>query len=139
MKCSSIDLGIINDEKSEHTLISFNNLHIPPSFSDLIPFVSTLKLVQSYEDKNLRQYILSSIIPLEDFNRKISNKKTSTDIDKRDFLLFELLKWFKEEFFTWFDKPNCTRCKTIMNFHEYTQPTREERDIGHAYRVELYR
>jgi hypothetical protein len=119
--------------------ISFANLDIPSHLNKLIPFVSMIKLVQSYEDKNLRDYIISSIIPLENFQRKISNRKLSTDINKRDLLLLELLRWFKEEFFTWFDKPNCDRCQISMNFLEYTQPTREEREIGHANRVELYR
>jgi peptide-N4-(N-acetyl-beta-glucosaminyl)asparagine amidase len=139
MKCSTTDLGIIDDEKSENSLISFDNLHIPSTFNNLIPFKPTLQRVQSYEDKNLRRYILSSIIPLEDFNRKISNRKTSTDIDKRDLLLFELLRWFKEDFFTWFNQPNCNRCQISMKFVEYTQPTREERDKGDAHRVEFYR
>ncbi len=140
MKCSSgIDLGIIDDDKSENRLISLDNLNIPSSFNKLIPFISTLKLVQLYEDKNLRRYILSSIIPLEDFQRKISKRKTSTDINPRDLLLLELLRWFKEDFFTWFNQPTCDRCKISMKFIEYTQPTREERDVGHAHRVEFYR
>ena len=139
MKCCSIDLGIVDDQTSGNSLVSLTNLHIPSNFINLIPFLSTTNLVQSYEDKNLREYILSSIIPLEDFHRKISNRKSSTDIDKRDLLVFQLLKWFKEDFFTWFDKPTCNRCKIPMNFKDYTPPTREEREIGHAHRVELYR
>jgi peptide-N4-(N-acetyl-beta-glucosaminyl)asparagine amidase len=139
MKCASIDLGIIDDEKSGNILISLDNLRLPSRFNNLIPFISTLKCVQSYEDINLRRYIRSSIIPLEDFNRRISSKKNSADIDKRDLLLFELLRWFKEDFFSWFDRPNCDRCKTAMPFVEYTQPTREEREQGDAHRVELYR
>ncbi|CAF4689072.1 unnamed protein product, partial [Rotaria socialis] len=83
---TNIDLGIIDDEKTEHQLISFNNLHISSQFNNLIPFVATLERVQSYEDINLRRYIRSSIIPLEDFNRKISNRKSQIDIDKRDLL-----------------------------------------------------
>ena len=114
-------------------------MNIPSSFNNLIPFLSTFNLVQLYEDENLRRYILSSIIPLADFQRKFAKRKTSTDIDQRDFLLLELLRWFKEDFFTWFDRATCNRCKISMNFVEYTQPTREEREIGHAYRVELYR
>ena len=138
MQRCTTDLGIIDDQ-SENRLISLDNLDIPPSFQRLIPFLSTLKLVQLYEDKNLRQYILSSIIPLEDFQRKISKRKTSTDVNQRDLLLLELLRWFKEDFFTWFNQPDCDRCKTSMKFVEYTQPTREEREIGHAQRVEFYR
>ncbi|CAM4820066.1 unnamed protein product [Rotaria magnacalcarata] len=136
---TNIDLGIIDDEKTEHQLISFNNLHISSQFNNLIPFVATLERVQSYEDINLRRYIRSSIIPLEDFNRKISNRKSQIDIDKRDLLLLELLRWFKEEFFTWFDRPKCDRCKILMDFFQYIQPTREEREQGDAQKVELYK
>ena len=139
MKCTSLDLEITDDDKSGSISISFDNLRLPSRFNNLIPFISTLKRVLSYEDMNLRRYIRSSIIPLEDFNRKISNKTNSTDIDKRDLLLFELLRWFKEDFFSWFDRPNCDRCKISMEFVEYTQPTREEREQGDAHRVELYR
>ncbi|CAF3459573.1 unnamed protein product, partial [Rotaria socialis] len=136
---TNIDLGIIDDEKTKHQLISFNNLHISSQFNKLIPFVAKLERVQSYEDINLRRYIRSSIIPLEDFNRKISNRKSQIDIDKRDLLLLELLRWFKEEFFTWFDRPKCDRCNILMDFFQYIQPTREEREQGDAQKVELYK
>lgn len=129
------DLGIVDRENS----ISLSNTMIPPSMNNLIPFNSTMKLVQLYEEKNLRQLILSSIIPLEDFHRKISKKSISNDLVKRDLLLLELLRWFKEEFFTWFDGATCDRCQTSMEFLRYTQPTSDEKQIGHASRVELYR
>ncbi|CAF1612521.1 unnamed protein product [Rotaria sp. Silwood1] len=134
-----IDLGIIDDDISGNIFISFDNIRIPSPYNKLIPFLSTLKQVQSYEDINLRRYIRSSIIPLEDFNRRISNRKNQIDIDKRDLLLLELLRWFKEEFFTWFDRPNCDRCQKSMDFFQYVQPTREERDKGDAHKVELYK
>ncbi len=35
MKFNSIDLGIIDDEKSENILISFDNLDIPSPFNNL--------------------------------------------------------------------------------------------------------
>ncbi|CAF4698448.1 unnamed protein product, partial [Rotaria sp. Silwood2] len=111
----------------------------PSEFNKIIPFISTLKQVQSYEDIYLRRYIRSSIIPLEDFYQRISNRINQTDIDKRDLLLLELLKWFKEEFFSWFDRPNCDRCQKLMNFFQYVQPTREEREQGDAHKVELYK
>lgn len=139
MKSYRTDLGILDEPTSNIPLISLTNIHVPPAFNNLIPFLSTLRLVQSYDDKNLREYILSSIIPLEDFHRKITTRKNPTNIDKRLLLLLELLRWFKEDFFTWFDHATCNQCKTPMKFIEYTQPTREEKDMGHASRVEFYR
>ncbi|CAF1375784.1 unnamed protein product [Adineta steineri] len=139
VKCNSLDLGITDNDRSSNSLISFDNFHVSSHFNKLIPFVSILQRVQSYEDINLQHYIRSKIIPLEDFNRRISKKMKSTDINKRDLLLLELLRWFKEEFFTWFDRANCDYCKKPMDFAEYTQATREEREYGDAHRVELYR
>jgi peptide-N4-(N-acetyl-beta-glucosaminyl)asparagine amidase len=53
------------------------------------------------------------------------------------------LKWFKEEFFTWCDKPKCHNCKSNYNVvgingsESSSNPTSEERE-GLAGRVELY-
>jgi len=133
MKCCSLDLGIIDEQMNS---ISLPNIRIPSGFQQQIPFLSTINLVQSYEDKTLREHILSSIIPIEDFHRKISNQNL---LNKRDLLLFELLKWFKDEFFTWFDRGYCQQCRKSMEMVGYTQPTTDERRIGDAHRVELYR
>ena len=133
MKCCSLDLGIIDEQMNS---ISLPNIRIPSGFQQQIPFLSTINLVQSYEDKTLREHILSSIIPIEDFHRKISNRNL---LNKRDLLLFELLKWFKDEFFTWFDRGYCQQCRKSMEMIGYTQPTTDERRIGDAHRVELYR
>jgi peptide-N4-(N-acetyl-beta-glucosaminyl)asparagine amidase len=53
--------------------------------------------------------------------------------------LLQLLRWFKEEFFTWFDRPDCQRCRTAMSLSTSVPPTRHERESGDAHRVELYR
>lgn len=134
-----MELGIIDYENHENLLSSFDIITIRSLYDKLIPFISTLKQVKSYEDLSLHRYIRSSIIPLEDFNRRISKRKSQIDVDKRDLLLLELLRWFKEEFFTWFDRPNCDRCKSLMDFSEYVQPTKEEREQGGANKVELYK
>ena len=135
------DLGINESDESiaNESLISLSNVNIPSSVKNLIPFVSTVRLVQSYEEINLRQFILSSILPLTDFHRKISKKSLPNNLIKRDLLLLELLRWFKEEFFTWFDGATCDRCQTSMEFLRYTEPTSDEKHSGHASRVELYR
>ena len=101
MNCCSLDLGIIDEQMNS---ISLPNIRIPSGFQQQIPFLSTINLVQSYEDKTLREHILSSIIPIEDFHRKISNQNL---LNKRDLLLFELLKWFKDAIFTWFYRGYC--------------------------------
>ena len=96
-------------------------LTIPPSFAKLIPFLSTLQQVQSYEDQRLLRRIREEILP------------------RTDLQLLELLKWFKEEFFTWFDQSECEQCRVPMSLVGFVAPTREEREEGEAQRVELYR
>jgi len=52
-----------------------------------------------------------------------------------------LLKWFKEDFFTWCDKPTCPKCnmKDKVDNTGMGDPTPSEREEGHASRVELYK
>lgn len=42
----------------------------------------------------------------------------------QDILILELLEWFKEEFFSWVDSPECTYCggKTVFS-HMSTDPS----------------
>ena len=62
-------------------------------------------------------------------------------LSARDAELLALLRWFKEEFFSWVDKPPCEHCggseMTSIGV-EVNALTAEERE-GEAGRVELYR
>lgn len=49
----------------------------------------------------------------------------------------ELLKWFKNEFFQWFDAPTCAQCQRKMTACGTQVPTQEDLIWG-ASRVELY-
>lgn len=49
----------------------------------------------------------------------------------------ELLKWFKNEFFQWFDAPTCVQCQRKMTACGTQVPTQEDLIWG-ASRVELY-
>ena len=52
-----------------------------------------------------------------------------------------LLKWFKEDFFTWTDKAKCQSCgdnKDNMERHGMATPTNEDREFN-AFRVENFR
>ncbi len=50
------------------------------------------------------------------------------------------MKWFKEDFFTWCDKPKCTKCGSNDRVNNIggAEPTAVERSEGHASRCELY-
>lgn len=84
---------------------------------------SILKALQSnfehvlvYEDPSLQQKALASI-PLQQLKGKAQRKlaqATSLDkgahVNEDDFLLLELLNWFKNDFFHWVNSLPCSRC-----------------------------
>ncbi|XP_074939356.1 peptide-N(4)-(N-acetyl-beta-glucosaminyl)asparagine amidase isoform X2 [Phalacrocorax aristotelis] len=73
-------------------------------------------LVLMYEDPSIQQKALASI-PLQQLKGKAQKKlaqATRLDKDARvnedDFLLLELLDWFKNDFFHWVNNVPCSRC-----------------------------
>lgn len=114
-------------------------IEIRSNFNQKFPIRSTLKQVQSYEDRNLLEMIRKEILPLNEFNRRLDQKKFENPLDRRDALIVELLNWFKEEFFTWFDQSFCSNCSKSMKFIRFISPTEQQRIEGDAQRVELYR
>lgn len=85
--------------------------------------------VYLYEDE-LLQSLIMSILPtpiLELHGEQVPQLKA-------------LLKWFKEDFFTWCDKPKCPKCDKTdsVTGTGSVEPTNYERTEGHASRVEGY-
>ena len=93
-----------------------------------------------YEDTQL-QAKAKLCIPLSTLVAKAEeNCSTNSNRDKdlKDALLIELLGWFKQDFFTWFDAPCCGSCQQNMTAIGMADPNPE--DIKYeAFRVEKYR
>ncbi|XP_040403239.1 peptide-N(4)-(N-acetyl-beta-glucosaminyl)asparagine amidase isoform X2 [Cygnus olor] len=77
---------------------------------------SNFEHVLVYEDPSLQQKALASI-PLQQLKGKAQKKLSqATRLDKgahvneEDFLLLELLDWFKNDFFHWVNSLPCSRC-----------------------------
>ena len=85
--------------------------------------------VMQYEDETLRAVALS-LIPdnIQAIGDQVAQLKA-------------LLKWFKSEFFTWCDKPQCDKCGTNQHCEAcgMAEPTAFERGEGQASRVEAYK
>jgi peptide-N4-(N-acetyl-beta-glucosaminyl)asparagine amidase len=63
-----------------------------------------------------------------------SGQTNEQEIDIQEFILTELLSWFKDSFFSWVDSPECERCKGSTKFTGHdSSPSRE----GQAYRIEV--
>ncbi|XP_071822606.1 peptide-N(4)-(N-acetyl-beta-glucosaminyl)asparagine amidase-like isoform X2 [Apostichopus japonicus] len=100
--------------------------------------------VYHYEDPLLQQKA-RNVIPLQELNSKAASRLSTLDqeetdenlLDVRDFLLLELLKWFKLRFFKWTDSPRCDTCGGTTRSNGMVEPTAEDRR-WEAGRVELY-
>lgn len=100
-----------------------------------------------YENFNLRQKALACI-PIDRLRNEARIKYNSyknTDMgevpyDFEDFLLLELLAWFKNEFFRWINQPDCDSCKSNQNmqFIKSDIPFRNE-VTWQAHNVEVYK
>ncbi|KAM6176445.1 peptide-N(4)-(N-acetyl-beta-glucosaminyl)asparagine amidase isoform 3-T3 [Erethizon dorsatum] len=95
----------------------------PPSTPKVTADSAILKVLQSniqhvllYENPILQEKALTCI-PVRELKRKSQEKLSrarkldkGANISDEDFLLLELLHWFKEEFFHWVNDISCTKC-----------------------------
>ncbi|XP_064455924.1 peptide-N(4)-(N-acetyl-beta-glucosaminyl)asparagine amidase-like [Ornithodoros turicata] len=107
---------------------------------------SNLAKVKMYEQRDLQEKAAARI-PVKDLTRKaqmsmldISSQPSPATLPKptfRDFLLLELLHWFKNSFFTWVDTLPCSQCKSETKVVGGGDPTPE--DVRYMVsRVELH-
>lgn len=130
------------------------NLRLNPMINNnkfALKLQNTYDHVLFYEDENLKQKALN-LVPMHrltkdatiKFNSYIEQTKTSLAnetklYDLRDFILLELMAWFKNEFFSWVNEPNCTLCHTNKNmkFKRQSRPESYE-TLWLAGNVEVY-
>ncbi|XP_040335966.1 peptide-N(4)-(N-acetyl-beta-glucosaminyl)asparagine amidase isoform X3 [Herpailurus yagouaroundi] len=77
---------------------------------------SNIQHVLVYENLALQEKALACI-PVQELKRRSQEKLSrarkldkGTDVSEEDFLLLELLHWFKEEFFQWVNDILCSKC-----------------------------
>ncbi|XP_011811626.1 PREDICTED: peptide-N(4)-(N-acetyl-beta-glucosaminyl)asparagine amidase isoform X2 [Colobus angolensis palliatus] len=108
---------------NQHTRNREGQSSDPPSASTVTPDSAILGVLQSniqhvlvYESPALQEKALACI-PVQELKRKSQEKLSrvrkldkGTNISDEDFLLLELLHWFKEEFFHWVNNILCSKC-----------------------------
>nr|XP_008195898.1 PREDICTED: peptide-N(4)-(N-acetyl-beta-glucosaminyl)asparagine amidase isoform X2 [Tribolium castaneum] len=109
-------------ETEFHRALAFDDKECQKRAKKLIP----LDRLEKNAQRNLR-YVQTRIK-----NERVQDPEFSV----QDMLLIELLKWFKEEFFSWVDSPGCEKCggNTAMS-HMSSDKT----DLVYTSRVEVYK
>lgn len=128
----------------ERSLCFYGTLQRPQKIF-LQNVASHFRAVLRYEDKEL-QSKARALIPLKDFElaaesnmrklqKAVKNGLTNEkEVDIQEFILMELLSWFKNCFFTWIDSPQCVLCKGTTKFVGHDSSSAAE---GGASRTEV--
>ncbi|CAN6624121.1 peptide-N(4)-(N-acetyl-beta-glucosaminyl)asparagine amidase [Trichomonascus vanleenenianus] len=106
------------------------------------PFAGQLERLSetplAYENGDLLDRALE-VMPLERLFGE-SDRRAAEDATwgSQDYLVMELLKWFKHDFFTWVNSPQCPQCHGETSGMGGTAPSPQERADG-AGVTELYK
>lgn len=74
-------------------------------------------------------------MPLDSLKSKCSEVANGEDEFAKEFaLVFELMRWFKFDFFKWMNSPECEKCKCSSTFTGFSQ---RPEDLARANRVEV--
>ncbi|KAG8189121.1 hypothetical protein JTE90_028660 [Oedothorax gibbosus] len=100
-----------------------------------------LGLNRYYTDAVLLRHAFH-FIPFEELKVKATLRFSmlddeQTEVNLEDCIVIELLHWFKNSFFTWFDAPKCELCSITAENRGVVEPNSAEAMYG-ASRVELY-
>lgn len=102
-----------------------------------------------YEDVRLKRKALG-IIPDGDLRQRALLKFNSYKItpalegnnpplDFEDFVLIELLAWFKNEFFSWVNHAECESCGNVNTVPNGIDSANNQESIWMAQTVEIYK
>ncbi|XP_075683299.1 peptide-N(4)-(N-acetyl-beta-glucosaminyl)asparagine amidase [Rhinoderma darwinii] len=116
-----------------------------PSLASEIKFFKTLQSnsqhVLMYEQPELQQKAREHI-PVSELKASAQEKlqqarslEPETTVNEDDFLTLELLRWFKEQFFSWVNSLPCSQCKGQTEAKESLSPSADDLRWG-AGRVE---
>ncbi|XP_018571005.1 peptide-N(4)-(N-acetyl-beta-glucosaminyl)asparagine amidase [Anoplophora glabripennis] len=149
---ASNSMDVQNNSSNEKSEAIIKKIHLPPlvlTYSN--PLLRRVEIffhnVLQYEDKEVQQRALK-LVPLATLEENAQNrlrhiqehikknKGEDPEISIQDTLLLELLQWFKEDFFSWVDSPECSSCgeKTV-----FSHMSTDSSVLVYTDRVELHR
>lgn len=90
----------------------------PQNNTNIVDFHRRLQVyqlqVKEFEDPEVQMKVLQ-IVPVEKLKEQAKSNLSENDNDEQVSLLKEVLKWFKQDFFTWVNNPPCYRCVAPKN------------------------
>ncbi|XP_072431337.1 peptide-N(4)-(N-acetyl-beta-glucosaminyl)asparagine amidase isoform X2 [Chiloscyllium punctatum] len=114
---------------------------VPSSRSFLATLQTHFQDVLTYEDTTLQRKALACI-PSQELRKRANEKllhaiklDSGATVKLEDFLLLELLQWFKQDFFQWVDALPCNNCGGATQASGSLSPSSEDLRWG-AQRVE---
>lgn len=106
------------------------------------PFYAQVLSLSNHVNKYQKPGLSDTALEAIDLGRIYSDADTSSASDEslgyQDHLIKALLKWFKEDYFTWINLPKCHICNSDTEGIGPGDPTPDDLQKG-AGRVELYR
>lgn len=105
--------------------------------------LSLTTLMNKYGDPGYQSEALDVILSSPIYARLDEEAEKDDGLDYTDHLVKQLLKWFKEDFFTWVNKPKCPQCGNeeqdqIQGIQAWAPYTKEHFE-GQAAVVERYK
>lgn len=137
---------VFDEESLRFSFISKERLFIA-KIRDYQRLVSTL-----HRDPRVVE-LVKTMVPWQKLSCSVTEKtlalksepssSSSSTLDARDLFLVELLDWYKNQFFSWFDQPVCKNAICPLNGVQMEsvgsgQPSLEDMSWG-AARIELYK
>lgn len=135
-------------KKDYTTLVqSYRELVMKSSFGKQLP--SLFASVMKYEDPIAQEAALDSIDleriyqgvddrTNEQEQKKKSGDKLEVEWGYTDFIVLELLKWYKHDFFKWTNEPEATPAQGKPRLVRIEAPSPQEARDGNAGRTEIY-
>lgn len=122
-----ISLNTLNSYKQEllNIISEDKRVKLTTKNNFLKDISSTSLAVLKFEDQNLQRKALDKLSP-ENIELFTNLNKNNTDLLYHEKNMLKLMRWFKESFFKWFDKPKCQFCYSSTKFKGLNHDITEE-------------
>ncbi|KAI8995861.1 hypothetical protein BC832DRAFT_595869 [Gaertneriomyces semiglobifer] len=95
-----------------------------------------LATIEPYEDVELQDRAREQI-PVDKLHEEAALAAETGEVDFQDCLVIALMRWFRNDYFSWMNEPSCIRCRNSTINKGQRPPEAEDLKYG-CSRVEVY-